>query len=94
MYALTPVSFKRALIDTFKHNPRAVVGITRSHLIIHSVKVLHKYDLAALLIPLTGLALLLSFLPAYLIWSVCVGSIIALSATISNAINQIFRRRQ
>ena len=43
----------------------AFVGLTKSHLIIHTLKVLKKYHLAALMIPFMGLSLILSLLPPY-----------------------------
>jgi hypothetical protein len=94
LYAASPGALKQILIDTFKHNPRAVIGISRSHLIVHSVKALHKYGLVSLLIPLSALALLLSFLPAYLIWTVLVGSIITLASTIGTIFKPKERRPQ
>ena len=32
-------------------NPRAVIGFTKSHLIIHAIKILEKYRLVGVLMP-------------------------------------------
>jgi len=82
LYDAIPKSLKQHLIDAFKRNPKAVIGITRSHLIIHSIKALNKYELASLIIPVAGLSVLLSMLHPYLLWAVFFGSIVWLASTI------------
>ena len=74
LYSSAPGKFKDWLIDGFKRNPRAVLGITKSHLFIHSIKIFDKYGLTALFLPVTTLSLLLSFLPLYLVWILFIGS--------------------
>jgi hypothetical protein len=65
---------RQRFFDVFKRNPRAVIGFTKSHLIIHAIKILEKYRLVGVLMPFVTLALILSFLPDYLVWAVFIGS--------------------
>jgi hypothetical protein len=65
---------KHRFIDAFKHKPKAVIGITKSHHIIHAIKIIDKYRLVSVLMPFIALALILSFLPNYLVWSIFIGS--------------------
>jgi hypothetical protein len=87
LYDAIPNSLKQHFIDAFKSHPKTVVGITRSHLIIHSIKALKKYDLVSLLIPMAGLSVLLSLLHPYLLWGIFFGSIVWLASSI----NQILK---
>jgi hypothetical protein len=82
LYAAFPKSLKHSFIDVFKRNPKAVVGITRSHLVIHSIKALDKYGLVSLMIPVAGLSVLLVMLHPYLLWIVFFGSIMWLALSI------------
>lgn len=50
----------------FLQNPIVVLGLSRSHLVIHTLKILKKCGLAGLAIPLFSLFLVLSLLPPYL----------------------------
>jgi hypothetical protein len=50
------------------------VGFTKTHLIIHSIKVLEKYELVAFAVPFIAIALILSCLPAWLPWMLLTGS--------------------
>ena len=86
LYAAFPKSLKHPFINAFKRNPKAVVGITRSHLIIHSIKFLDKQGLVSLLIPVAGLSVLLSLLHPYLLWSVFFGSIAWTASIISKSL--------
>ena len=88
LYAAIPKSFKRHFITAFRRNPKAVIGITRSHLIIHSIKALGKYDLVSLLIPLVALSVLLSMLHPYLLWIVFFGSIVWLALIIRKSLRR------
>jgi hypothetical protein len=74
LYAHTPESLKSNFIGVFRRNPKAVLGLTKAHLIVHSIKVLDKYDLTALIVPFAGVALGLNLLPEYLLWAIFIGS--------------------
>jgi len=43
------------------------MGITKSHFIIHTLKILKKYNVVGIAVPIFGLSLLLSLLPPYVI---------------------------
>ena len=74
LYASIPKKVRQRFFDVFKRNPRAVIGLTRSHLALHAIKILEKYRLVGVLMPFVALALILSFLPDYLVWTVFIGS--------------------
>lgn len=42
------------------------MGLTRSHFVIHSLKILKKYNLIGLMVPVLGLSFILSIFPPYL----------------------------
>jgi hypothetical protein len=69
-----PKKLRHRFIAAFKKNPRAFIGITRTHLILHTIKIFDKYRLVAVALPFVVLALILSYLPNYLVWTVFVGS--------------------
>ena len=69
-----PKKFGQKFIAAFKRNPRAFIGITKTHLIIHTIKILEKYGLAAIIIPFIAVALVLLSLPNYLVWIIFIGS--------------------
>ena len=74
LYSSLSNRFREAFVNAFKRNPKAVLGLTQTHFIIHSVKVLDKYDLVALILPFIGLGLTLNLLPEYLVWAIFIGS--------------------
>ena len=43
------------------------MGLTRSHLIIHTLKILKKYHLSGIVIPFMSLSLILSLFPPYVV---------------------------
>jgi hypothetical protein len=67
LYSTIPKSLRTIYLKGFKINPIVFVGITKSHLIIHTLKVLKKYHLAALMVPFMGLSLILSLAPPYVV---------------------------
>ena len=75
LYDVAPRSLKSSLIKIFKANPKAVLGFTKAHFVIHSIKILEKYDLAGLIVPFVGLSMAMNLLPGYLIWAVLIGSL-------------------
>jgi hypothetical protein len=46
-------------------NLMVLIGFTKSHFLIHTLKILKKYNVVGLIVPLTGLFLILSFLHPY-----------------------------
>jgi len=59
-------------------NPIVVLGLSKSHLVIHSLKILNKYHLIGLAILLFSLFLVLSLFPPYLNAAVLVSSAVYL----------------
>jgi hypothetical protein len=74
LYSSMPMKVRQRFFDVFKRNPRAIIGFTKSHHIIHAIKILEKYRLVGVLMPFVALALILSFLPDYLVWAIFIGS--------------------
>jgi len=69
-----PIKFRQRFFDVFKRNPRAIIDLTKSHLIIHAIRILEKYRLLGVLMPFVALGLTLSILPNKVIWAVFIGS--------------------
>jgi hypothetical protein len=74
LFASIPQRLKHRFIDAFKRKPKTIIGITKTHHIIHVIKILDKYKLVAIIMPFIALALILSFLPNYLVVSIFIGS--------------------
>jgi hypothetical protein len=74
LYSSIPRKLKHRFIGIFKKHPKAVIGITKTHLIIHTIKVLDKYGLAALIMPFIGISFILSLIPAWALWVIFIGS--------------------
>jgi hypothetical protein len=72
LYGSTPAKFRDHFIRAFRSNPRALVGITKAHTIVHAIKMLDKHGLVVLAIPLVMLAMILASLPAAVLWSMLV----------------------
>ena len=88
LYAAIPRPFKRLFINEFKRNPKAVIGITRVHLIVRTIKAMDKYGLVFLFLPVVGLSVLLSMLHPYLLWVVFFGSIVLLALIIRKSLRK------
>jgi hypothetical protein len=74
LYKSTSGRFRSSLVNAFKRNPKALLGLTKSHLVIHTIKIFDKHGLLSLLIPLTGFSLFVSYLPQWFVWVIFVGS--------------------
>ena len=68
LYASMSKRLRHRFIDAFKRKPAAIIGNTKTHHIIHAIKILDKYGLVAVLTPFITLALILSFLPNSIVW--------------------------
>lgn len=68
-------------------NPIVVLGLSRSHLVLHTIKILKKHGLSGLAIPLFSLFLVLSLFPPYVNAAVFAVSVVCLMI----AIFQIFK---
>jgi hypothetical protein len=61
-------------MEVFKKRPKIILGLTKTHLLIHTIKAGKKHHLLSLIIPIILLALLENFLPIYLVWALFIGS--------------------
>jgi hypothetical protein len=68
------------------------MGLTKAHFIIHTLKILKKYNVFGIAIPLLGLSLLLSLLPLWLLWIIFIGSISYMAFIISRKIKLKFKK--
>ena len=94
LYSSLPHKWKNRFIDAFKRNPKAFMGITKSHLIIHSVKALHKYGIVTAILPFMTLAIGLSMLPHYIAWIIFIASSCYLFMTITRKSNKRIKRKK
>jgi len=76
----------------FKKNPMAVLGLTKIHAIIHSAKILKKYNFVELLTPVLGVSILFSALPLYVTAAIFISSAGYMAFIISRKFNSIFRK--
>jgi hypothetical protein len=53
------------LKNKFLWNPVVILGLSKSHVVVHTLKILKKHNLVSLLIPLLGLFLVLTLFPPY-----------------------------
>jgi len=73
-YARTPKRMRGHFMSVLTRNPRAVLGLTNSHLVLHTVKILKKYNIASLVVPIAALSLILNLLPLPIVWAIFAGS--------------------
>ena len=88
LYSSLPHKWKNRFIDAFKRSPKAIIGISKSHLIIHSVKTLHKHGIVSIILPFTTLAIGMSALPQFVVWIIFITSSGYLFITINRKSNK------
>jgi len=86
--------WKDRFIDAFKRNPKIILGITKSHLIIHAVKTLHKHGIVSIILPFTTLAIGLSALPQSIVWIIFIVSTGYLLMAITRKSNKRIKRKK
>ncbi len=59
-------------------NPIVILGLSKSHAVIHTLKILKKYKLIGIAVPLFSLFLVLSLFPSYLTAIVFVSAVVYL----------------
>lgn len=47
-------------IQAFRHNPKALIGITKAHTVVHAINWIEKHGLVILALPLVTLAMILA----------------------------------
>jgi len=86
--------WKNRFIDAFKRNPKAIIGVTRTHLIVHGVKTLHKHGIVSIILPFTTLAIAMSALPQSIVWAIFIVSTGYLFMTITRKSNKRIKPRK
>ena len=74
-------------IKGFYKNPIVILGFSKSHFIVHTLKILKKHHLVGLMIPVMGLFLILSALPPYVtaaVFAVSIGYLMIILFQIFN----------
>lgn len=75
LFRHTPQAMKNGFIEAFKTTPKKILGLTRTHLVIHLVKICEKYGISALLVALLTATLGFGMLPVPVLWVVFSGSV-------------------
>jgi hypothetical protein len=83
-----PIRFRYRFIDTFKKHPKNFAGIAGSPLISRIIKVLDRYGLVSIFLPIIFLAIVMTMLPDYLFWIL----VIWVSAYIAINIIRLFKK--
>jgi hypothetical protein len=68
LYQSVPIRFRHRFIDTFQKHPKSFVGIASSPLISRIIKILDRYGLVSIFLPIIFLAIVMTMLPDYLFW--------------------------
>jgi len=84
--------WKSRFINAFKRNPKAIIGITKPHIIVHTVKIFHKHGIISIILPFTALAVGMSALPQSIVWAIFIASSGYLFITINRKSNK--RRKE
>lgn len=68
----------KAIYLRIQMNPIVILGFSKSHFVIHTLKILMKYKLVGIAVPILALYLVLSLLPSYLTAVVFIASVVYL----------------
>jgi hypothetical protein len=68
VYAAVPHGLRHRFIDTFRNHPKPFSGIAGSPLISRIIKILDRYGLVPIFMPIIFLAIVMTMLPDYLFW--------------------------
>jgi hypothetical protein len=79
---------RHRFIDTFKNHPKPFVGITGSPLISRIIRILDRYGLVSIFLPIIFLAIVMTMLPDYLFWIL----VVWVSAYIAINIIRLFKK--
>lgn len=74
LYARTPEKMRGHFIKVFTRSPRAVLGLTNSHIVLHTIKIFKKYHLLSVVIPIAAISMLLNLLSLPIVWAIFAGS--------------------
>jgi hypothetical protein len=77
--SVVPNPFNTIYLKGFYYkNPIVILGLTKSHFVIHTLKILKKYNLVGMMVPILGLYLVLSLFPSYLTAAIFISSVVYL----------------
>jgi hypothetical protein len=88
VYAAVPHRLRHRFIDTFLKHPKHFAGIAGSPLISRIIKVLDRYGLVSIFLPIIFLAIVMTMLPDYLFWIL----VIWVSAWIIFSVIRLFKK--
>jgi len=83
-----PNRFRHRFIDTFQKHPKSFAGIAASPLLSRIIKVLDRYGLVSIFLPIIFLAIVMTMLPDYLFWIL----VIWVSAYIVISVIRLFKK--
>jgi hypothetical protein len=89
LYQSVPLRFRHGFIGTFQKHPKTFAGISGSPLLSRTIKVLDRYGLVTLFMPIIFLAIVMTMLPDYLFWIL----VIWVSANIAINIIRLFKKK-
>ena len=70
------------------------MGLTKSHFIIHTLKILKKYNIVGAAVPLVGLSLILSLLPSYVIAAILILCVVYMAFIITKKFKSTFKKEK
>ena len=89
VYESVPHRLRDRFIDTFRKHPKSFVGIASSPLISRIIKILDRYGLVSIFLPIIFLAIVMTMLTDYLFWIL----VIWVSAYIAINIIRLFKKK-
>ena len=94
LYSSLPHKWKNRFINAFKRNPKAIIGVSKSHFIVHTAKILHKHGIVSIILPITLLAIGMSALPQSIVWAIFITSTLYLLIAITKKPFKLIHRRK
>jgi hypothetical protein len=88
LYRSVPIRFRHRFIDTFQKHPNTFAGIAGFPLISRIIKILDRYGIVSIFMPIIFLAIVMTMLPDYLFWIL----VIWVSAYIAINIIRLFKK--
>ena len=88
LYRSVPIRFRYRFIDTFQKHPKSFAGIAGSPLVSRIIKILDRYGLVSIFLPIIFLAIVMTMLPDYIFWIL----VIWVSAYIAINIIRLFKK--
>jgi cellulose synthase/poly-beta-1,6-N-acetylglucosamine synthase-like glycosyltransferase len=83
-----PIRFRHRFIYTFQKHPKPFAGIAGPPLLSRIIKILDRYGLVSIFLPIIFLVIVMTMLPDYLFWTL----VIWVSAYITINIIRLFKK--